>query len=89
MLMGIGLGLLGGLILLVYRPLTISGLLVASGAASLYWVSMLLAPLFPETAWNDPEFRASTPRWFGLHPQQLLAYAAIGILAFALLLSWE
>jgi hypothetical protein len=50
---------------------------------------MVLAPLFPETAWNDPEFRASTPRWFGLHPQQLLAYAAIGMLAFGLLLSWE
>jgi hypothetical protein len=83
------LGLLGGLILFEYRPLTISGLLIASGAASLYWVSMVLAPLFPETAWNDPEFRASTPRPFGLHPQQSLAYAAIGILAFALLLSWE
>jgi len=89
MLMGIGLGLLGGLILLLNRPLTISDLLVASGAASLYWVSMLLAPLFPETAWNDPEFRESTPRPFGLHPQLLLAYAAIGILTFALLLSWE
>jgi len=89
MLMGIGLGLLGVLILFVYRPLTISGLLLASGAASLYWVTMVLAPLFPETAWNDPEFRASTPRPFGLHPRQLLAYAAIGILAFALFLSWE
>ena len=86
MLMGIGLGLLGGLILFIYRPLTISGLFIAGGAASLYWISMILAPLFPGTAWSDPEFRASTPRPLGLHPQQLLAYAVIGILVFALLL---
>jgi len=88
MLMGIGLGLLGGLILFAFRPLTTTGLLLASGAASLYWVSMVLAPLFPRTAWSDPEFRTSTPRPLGLHPQQLLAFAAIGILVFALLLSW-
>ena len=86
MLMGIGSGLLGGLILFAYKPLTISGLFIASGAASLYWISMILAPLFPGTAWSDPEFRASTPRPLGLHPQQLLAYAVIGILVFALLL---
>jgi len=88
MLMGIGLGLLGGLILFAFRPLTTTGLLLASGAASLYWVSMVLAPLFPRTAWSDPEFSTSTPRPLGLHPQQLLAFAAIGILVFALLLSW-
>jgi uncharacterized iron-regulated membrane protein len=88
MLMGIGLGLLGGLILFAFRPLTTTGLLLASGAASLYWVSMVLAPLFPRTAWSDPEFRTSTARPLGLHPQQLLAFAAIGILVFALLLSW-
>jgi len=88
MLMGIGLGLLGGLILFAFRPLTILGLLLASGAASLYWISMVLAPLFPDTAWTDSEFRASTPRPLGLHPQQLLAYAVIGILVFALFFSW-
>jgi len=70
------------------RPLTMRELLHAIGAASLYWVSMVLAPLFPGTAWSDPEFKASTPRPLGLHPQQLMAYAVIGILAFALLLSW-
>jgi hypothetical protein len=88
MLMGIGLGLLGGSILFAFRPLTPQGLLLASGAASLYWISMVLAPLFPGTTWNDPEFRAATPRPLGLHPQQLLAYAVIGILVFALILSW-
>jgi hypothetical protein len=57
MLKGIGLGLLGGLILFVSQPLTTPGLLLASGAASLYWISMVLAPVFPGTAWSDPEFR--------------------------------
>lgn len=87
MLMGIGLGVLGGLLLFALGPLTITHLLTASGAASLYWLSMALAPLFPDTAWCDSEFRASTPRPLGLYPQQLLAYAAIAVLLFALLLS--
>lgn len=87
MLMGIGLGLLGGLSLFAFRPLTLPGFLIASGAASLYWISMILAPLFPGTAWSDPEFKTTTPRVFGLHPQQVLAYTAIGILVLALLLS--
>ena len=87
MLMGIGLGLIGGGILFALRPLTIQRLLFASGAASLYWISMALAPLFPDTAWSDPEFTASTLRPLGLYPQQVLAYAAIGVLVFALLLS--
>ena len=87
MLMGIGLGLIGGVILFALGPLTIQGLLLASGVASLYWISMALATLFPDTAWSDPEFIASTPRPLGLYPQQLLAYAAIGVLVFALLLS--
>jgi hypothetical protein len=86
MLMGIGLGLIGGVILFTFRPLTMPRLLLASGAASLYWISMALAPLFPDTAWSDPEFRASTPRPLGLHPQQLLAYAVIGVLLIAVLL---
>lgn len=86
MLMGIGLGMLGVLILFADKPFTVSGLFIASGAASLYWISMILAPLFPGTAWSDPEFSASTPRPLGAHPQQLLAYAVIGILLFALLL---
>ena len=87
MLLGIGLGLLGGLVLFAFRPLSFAGLAIASGAASLYWISMILAPLFPDTAWSDPQFRKSTARPFGLRPQQLLAYTVIGILVFALLLS--
>ena len=87
MLMGIGLGLIGDVILFAFRPLTLSGLLLASGAASLYWISMVLAPLFPDTAWSDPEFRASTPRPLGLYPQQLLGYAVIAVLLIAVLLS--
>jgi len=86
MLMGIGLGFLGGVVLFAFRPLTVTGFLIASGAASLYWISMILAPLFPGTDWSDPEFKTSTPRVLGLHPQQLLAYTVIGILVLALLL---
>src|SRR5882757_63575 len=83
-LLGLGLGILT--VILAYRPTSFSfpRLIEASCAASLYWLSMLFAPLFPGTAWVDPEFRNSTPRPIGMHPQQLLAIG-IMILVFVAL----
>jgi len=83
-LMGIGLGVFTITLLFRFEKLQLSGLLEASCAASLYWVSMLLAPIFPGTAWNDPEFRNSTPRPPGMHPQQLLAFGVMILIVVAL-----
>lgn len=44
---------------------------------------MLLAPAFQDTAWVDPEFRESTARPLGLHPQQILAIVAVLLVAVA------
>jgi hypothetical protein len=57
-LMGIGLGALTFVFLFGSGPPGLRNLLLATGTASLYWISMVLAPTFPGTAWNDPEFRA-------------------------------
>ena len=88
-LMGIGLGALTFVFLFGSGPPGLRNLLPPTGTASLYWISMVLAPMFPGTEWNDPEFRASTPRPLGMHPQQLLAYVVLGLLIVALLFAGQ
>jgi hypothetical protein len=83
-LMGIWLGVLTLILLFGSGNLQISNLFAAIGAASIYWAGMLLAPIFPGTAWHDPEFRGSTPRPLGMHPQQLLALGVMGLILIAL-----
>ncbi|GAN55176.1 DUF6640 family protein [Tanticharoenia sakaeratensis] len=67
----------GGLSLfLLFGPyaLSLPLFLLASALAASYFVTMAIAPIFPGTAWTDPEFEAETPRPFGLAPQQLVTY---------------
>ena len=47
---------------------------------------MVFAPLFPGTAWYDPEFKDASRRPFGLSPQQLLSYVLCGLLVVAIVL---
>ncbi len=72
------MGILGGslslFILFYFRPLTLPLLLLATAVASMYWVSMAISPLFPGTAWYDPEFMDETKRPLGFSPQQILSY---------------
>ncbi len=64
-----------------------NGLLMAAILTSLYWVCLLAAPVFPGTAWVDPEFEAITPRPMGLHPQQLIGFVLLAILLAAVALA--
>ena len=82
-LLGIGLGILTVALVTVPAVDTQFHLLLAAGTASLYWLSMLLAPAFRGTVWVDPEFRDSTPRPLGLHPQHILAIVAVLMVAVA------
>src|ERR1700761_3004668 len=60
-LMGFGQGVLAiGLLFAV--PLSLTTLVVAALVASLYWSALMVSPIFPGTAWVDPEFAAKTPR---------------------------
>ena len=88
MLLGIGLGLLALYVLFSSRPLTLPQFYLAAAIAGLYFVSMLLAPIFPGTAWLDPEFVAETPMPLGLHPQKFVAYVVCTILLIAGVLAY-
>ena len=87
MLMGIGMGSLSLYLLFGLKPLTFAQFLVATAVAGMYFASMALATLFPGTAWSDPEFAANTPRPLGFHPQQLLGYILLALLAVAIALA--
>ena len=52
-----------------------------------YFTAMALAPLFPGTAWSDPEFVADLPRPLGLAPQQLVSYALCLLVLLAVVLA--
>jgi hypothetical protein len=86
-LMGFGQGILAIGVLFV-APLSLATVLLAALIASLYWDAILFAPIFPGTAWVDPEFEATTPRPLGLHPQQLIGYALLGLLIAAVILAF-
>lgn len=88
MLMGIGLGLLSLVILFAFRPLTLPLFTLATATAGLYFVSMLLAPLFPGTAWVDPEFKSETPQPLGLPPQKLVSLVVCSLLLVALVIAY-
>lgn len=88
MVMGIGLGLLSLVVLFGMRPLTLRMFFLATAVAGIYFVSMLFAPVFPGTAWQDPEFVKETPMPLGLHPQKLVAYVVCALLLIACVLAY-
>ena len=88
MVMGIFLGVLSLTILFGMHPLTFPLLCVAAGIAGTYFVSMLFAPLFPGTAWHDPEFAQLDPMLLGLAVQKLVAYIVCVLLAAACVLAY-
>ena len=83
MVMGICLGLLSLYLLFGEGPPTPRHLYLAAATAGVYFVAMLFAPLFPGTAWTDPEFLPETPLPLGQHPQKLVAIALSVILLTA------
>lgn len=83
MLLGIFLGTLALVILFGFRPLTLPIFLVAAAVAGVYFVAMVFAPIFPGTAWSDPEFAGEFPKPLGLNPQQLITYILLAILALS------
>ena len=87
MLMGLVSGTLSLAILFGVPSLTLPVFLLATAIAANYFVTMALAPLFPGTAWMDPEFAPGTPRPLGLAPQQLVTYVVCVLVVVAILLA--
>ncbi len=86
MLLGIFLGSLSLYLLFGCGPLTPRMFYLAATTASFYWLSMVLARAFPNTAWYDPEFKDVSRRPLGFSPQQILSYVHCGLLVVAVLL---
>ena len=70
------------------HPLTLPWFIAGAAAASLYWVGLALAQIFPGTAWEDPEFRGELSHPLGFNPQQLLGYILCLLLLVAIGLAW-
>ena len=81
MLLGIGLGLYSLFLLFGTGPLTFLHFILAAIAAALYFVAMLLSPVFPGTGWSDPEFAKENGSVLGMHPQRF-----VGLLVCLILL---
>jgi hypothetical protein len=87
MVMGLLLGGISLWLLFGMGPLTPRRLVLAAAVAGTYFVSMLFAPLFPGTAWHDPEFAALDPMPLGISSQKVLAIVLSALLAIAVLLA--
>jgi membrane protein DedA with SNARE-associated domain len=61
--------------------------MLAVVVASLYWIALLAAPLFPGTAWADPEFRDENPIVLGMPPQLFLALVLLLLLVIGIVLA--
>lgn len=88
---GILMGFLQGVLaigLLFAVPLSLTTILLAALITSLYWDALMAAPIFPGTAWVDPEFDAETPRPLGLHPQQLIGFVLLALLLAAVAIAF-
>jgi hypothetical protein len=74
-------------LLFALQPLSLPQLLVAAAIAEICFASMLLAPIFPGTAWSDPEFETINPRPLGIPIQKFLSTIATGLVVVAVVLA--
>ena len=89
MLLGVGLGSTVLFLLFGWHPLTLPIFYLAVVLSSLYFVSMLfIVPLFPGTAWHDPEFDAENPRLLGLYFQKMMAIILSSLLVVASIVAY-
>ena len=84
MLMGIISGSLSLAVLFGSKPLGFPSFSIATAIAANYFVAMALSPLFPGTAWSDPEFTVHQPNPLGLAPQQLVSYGLCALVLIAI-----
>jgi hypothetical protein len=81
--MGLALGVVAIAILFQRSPVSESRLLLSVLLASIYWVCIFAAPIFPGTAFSDPEFAAGNPNPMGVPAQLFIGFVLTGILLAA------
>jgi hypothetical protein len=82
-LMGFSLGVLALVILFRQSPISVNRLLLSAILASLYWLCIFAAPIFPGTAFVDPEFALATPKPSKIPAQLLIGMCLVMILMVA------
>lgn len=86
-LLGLALGIFSIMLLFLHSPLTRETLVISAILASLYWICISAAPIFPGTAFADPEFASVAPNVARLPLQLVIAFVLVGILLVAIALS--
>ena len=85
--MGLALGALAITILFQRSPVSKSRLLFSALLASIYWLCIFAAPVFPATAFSDPEFAAMNPAPLGVPAQLFIGFITITMLLASVCLS--
>jgi hypothetical protein len=86
--LGLALGILSIVLLFLHSPLTRETLLVSAILASLYWICIFAAPVFPGTAFVDPEFASAAPNVGKMPLQLVIGLVLVGILFVAVAISF-
>jgi hypothetical protein len=87
-LLGLALGIVSIALLFLHRPLTRETLVISALVASLYWICIFAAPIFPGTAFVDPEFASAAPIVCRLPLQLAIGLVLVGILLVAIGISF-
>jgi hypothetical protein len=84
---GIPLGALSLAVLFQRSPVSKNRLVLSALLASIYWLCIFAAPIFPGTAFSDPEFASGNPSSMGVPAQLFIGFVLIAILLAAVCLA--
>lgn len=79
-LIGFALGVLALVLLFQRAPLNADRLMLSALLASIYWLAIFVAPIFPGTSFSDPEFASTNPSPMGIPLQALIGIVNVAIL---------
>jgi hypothetical protein len=82
-LMGLALGILTIVLLFQRGPLSVQRIMLSALLASIYWLCIFAAPVFPGTAFSDPEFASTNPSPLGIPAQLFIGFVLVATLLAA------
>jgi hypothetical protein len=86
-LMGLTLGVLTFALLFQRGHVSKNRLLLSALLAAIYWLCIFAAPIFPGTAFSDPEFASVNPSPLGIPAQLFIGFILMAILVAAVLVA--
>jgi hypothetical protein len=85
--MGLALGALTIVLLFERGPLSVQRIVLSASLASIYWLCIFAAPVFPGTAFSDPEFASTNPNPMGIPAQLFIGFVLMALLLAAVCLA--